>query len=147
MTLTLIAMDPLIFTASLFIIPLNMAAARGQYFLMNQLLFVTLTSWAHHAICHSHKYKEDVYHKVDKIAVYTSIIHTAILAIAYDSWLYWFFLSGIGISYEFVKRNKHYEMRGLHNWHYQIPHIAMHLSTFAGLICVVNRIPYPASCI
>jgi len=131
---SLLIMDTLVFTASLFIIPLNMAAVRGQYLLMNQILFLTLTSWAHHAICHTHTYIEDVYYRMDKVACYSSIIHTAILALIYNSWLYWVFLAGVGISFEFVKRNKNYTKRGLRNWHYHIPHIAMHLSTLGDLL-------------
>ena len=134
-------MDTLVCTASLLIIPINMAAMKGQYLIMNQALFLTLTSWAHHAICHTHTFQYDVYHLVDKIACYTSTIHLIILTLMYEIHLFWLFLIGVGVTFQYVKVNGNYSRRGLKNWHYHIPHIFMHLSALGGFVVVIRELP------
>ena len=78
-------MDILVITSSLFLIPINLASINQLYLLMNHMIFLTLTSWAHHSILHiNNNYTNNIYDKLDKIACYSIILHSSIFALYYN---------------------------------------------------------------
>ena len=135
-------MDTLIYTASTFIIPINVAAYTGKYVLMNLVLFLTLTSWAHHSICHTqYKSKEcDMYEYIDSTTCYWVIFYSFVYALFYTTplqfILYSICLSLVFYSYYHVHKNNNYYKRGLSNWHYHKYHILMHISACIGLTII-----------
>ena len=109
-------MDTLVYTSSLFLIPANLAAIKGEYVLMNTCIFLTLTSWAHHSNWHVHPCRT-IYCDVDNVACYFTIYFTFMYAILFTSRiqciLYMMSLAGVFYAYHKVNQNKHYEKRGL----------------------------------
>ena len=126
-------LETLVYTSSLFIIPINIAAYNGKYILMNVLLFVTLTSWAHHACRHMNASRNCIYDQIDKLACITLCVFGVMYTLFYNSWRK-FIVTLIGIllvilCYSRVIKNREnsFYKRGLDNWKYHKPHIIMHL--------------------
>ena len=76
-------LDTLVYTISFLIIPINIAAIRGKYILMNTYITLLATSWATHSIWHvKDKPCTTIYCSLDEIACNTTIpisfIHGAI---------------------------------------------------------------------
>lgn len=146
-------MDTLVYTASTFLIPINIAAYTKKYVLMNIVLFLTLTSWAHHSIAHSHMESTGssssllsslsislTYGDLDKIACYWAILYSFIYALFFTSMiqfaLYSICLGLVFYSYSYVHKNQHYYKRGLENWRHHKYHILMHLAACAGFTVI-----------
>jgi len=128
------SIDTLVYTSSLFVIPINIAALNHKFLLMNIYIFLALTSWAHHACRHMKVKKSCIYDEVDRFACITSCVYIIMYTLFYTS-LRKFFITVAGIMcvlicyYRVCKnRNDSWENRGLKNWKYQKPHIAMHLT-------------------
>ena len=132
-------MDTLVYSSSLFLIPANIAAMNGQYVLMNTLIGLSLTSWAHHSnwqVCPG----RTVYCELDNVMCYFTIYYTFMYAILYSSrWqcaLYMVCLSCVFYSYYNVNKNENYDKRGLSNWRYHKYHILMHVSACIGMTII-----------
>jgi hypothetical protein len=135
-------MDTLIYTATTFIIPINIAAYNRKYVLMNVFILLTLTSWAHHSIVHTQQsvYTPSIYDDIDKIMCFYAIYFSFMYALFFTSIvkfiLYSICLTMVIVSYIYVHRNVHYAQRGLINWHHHKYHIIMHLSACLGFIVI-----------
>ena len=66
-------MDTLIYSSSLFLIPINIAAIKNKYILMNVFIGLLLTSWAHHSNKHISD-KNSIYDSLDNYIHYY-IVH------------------------------------------------------------------------
>ena len=132
-------MDTLVYSASTFLIPINIAAVNGKYDLMNVYLLLCLTSWAHHSNMHICG-EESFYDDIDKLMCYIAIYYTLMYALAHMDLirlvLYCICLLGVFVSFAYVHTNAHYTVRGIENWRYHIPHICMHLSACLGFIVI-----------
>ena len=131
------SIDTLIYTSSLFVIPINIAALNHKFLLMNLYIFLALTSWAHHACRHMKVKKSCIYDEIDRFACITVFVYIFMYTLFYTS-LRKFLFTVLGLLCVLVcyyrvskNRNDSWENRGLKNWKYQKPHIAMH---FAGTI-------------
>jgi len=125
------SLDTLIYTSSLFIIPINIAALNGKLILMNVYIFLALTSWAHHA-CRHMKVKNCIYDEIDKFACVTTGVFLFMYTFFYKSLrVFIVYILGticIFICYYRIFKNRQVNIthRGLKNWKYQKPHILMH---------------------
>ncbi len=132
-------MDTLVLSASLFLIPINVAAIKGKYDLMNIFILLCLTSWAHHSNMHVSG-AESIYDDLDKLMCYYTIYYTFIYAITQCSFTrfvtYCMCLIGVFVSYYFVHQNSMYTIRGLEHWHIHVSHIAMHGSACLGFLVI-----------
>jgi len=131
-------LDTLIYTITLLLIPINLAASTGKYDLMNIYILLLATSWATHSIWHtSNDPKPTIYCTLDTIMCYVTIAYTFMYAQLYvssrRSYIYDFCLGLVIFSYLHIKDNKNYHKRGLENWHHHMYHILMHLSAVTGL--------------
>ena len=138
------SLDTLVYTSSLFIIPINFAALNHKFLLMNIYIFLALTSWAHHA-CRHMKSKPCIYDDIDRFACISACVFTIFYTLFYKS-LREFIITIVGIfciflCYYRVLKNKKlaWKNRGIKNWRLHKPHIAMHFAavltgTYTALI-------------
>ena len=69
-------MDTLVWTVSMMMIPIQLAARRAEYALMNHIILLLCSSWSYHSICHEYKHlPKSVYYYLDKIFCYTLSTH------------------------------------------------------------------------
>ncbi len=139
-------MDTLVCTVSTFMIPINIAAVRGKYDLMNVYLCLTLTSWAHHGISHElSRLKRDecitVYNVIDLVMCRVAVLYTLLYAILFVNRLQFFvyfvcFMSVVYSYYVHVAHNAMYYIRGFENWKLHKAHIIMHISTCVGFTAI-----------
>lgn len=137
-------MDTLVYTATLFLIPINIAAYNKKWILMNVMLLLCLTSWAHHASMHvsgyREKYDQSVYDILDEVmcwyAIYYSFMYGLFFTTPKQFIIYCICLVGVFISHKNIVPNPDYTRRGVENWHVHVPHICMHLSALGGFIAV-----------
>ena len=138
-------MDTLVYTVSTFIVPINIAALNGKYVLMNIIILLTLTSWAHHGITHELScLRRDkcvtLYNFMDQYMCKVTIAYTLMYAIFFTSTvqciLYMYCLAGVLYSSVHVENNKFYYERGVTNWKYHLNHVVMHLSACLGFIVI-----------
>ena len=139
-------MDTLVYSVSTFMIPINVAALRGKYDLMNVYLGLTLTSWAHHGITHELScLKRDgcktVYNVIDLVMCRVAVAYTLWYAVLFTSRLQFFvyfvsLMSVVFSYYGYVTHNRLYYIRGLENWRLHKAHIIMHLSTCVGFTAI-----------
>lgn len=67
-------------TASLFFIPIQLAAYKSEYFMMNHIILLMCSSWAYHSLCHEYKHlPESIYFYLDKMFCYTLGLHGVIM--------------------------------------------------------------------
>ena len=132
-------MDTLFVTSTLFLIPVNVAAAHGpqNFFLANHVALLAMASWTHHALVHVHGYDATcAYHRIDVALCWSLILHSAALAVTRRARVgFWACLACVVMCYVFgVSANPGYEARGLENWHRHVAHVAMHVSACWGLV-------------
>jgi hypothetical protein len=127
------SLDTLVYSSSLFIIPINVAALNSKFLLMNLYIFIALTSWAHHA-CRHMKTKECIYDDIDRFACISLGVFMIFYTFFYKA-LREFIITIIGIfcillCYYRVLKNKKlaWYNRGIKNWKLQKPHIGMHIA-------------------
>ena len=69
-------MGMLVMTASLFFIPIQLAAFQSEYFMMNHIILLMCSSWAYHSLCHEYKHlPQSIYFYLDKMFCYTLGLH------------------------------------------------------------------------
>jgi len=69
-------MGMLVMTASLLFIPIQLAAYKSEYFIMNHIILLMCSSWAYHSLCHEYKHlPQSIYFYLDKILCYTLSLH------------------------------------------------------------------------
>jgi hypothetical protein len=133
-------MDTLVLSASSFLIPINVAAIKGKYDLMNIYTLLCLTSWAHHSNMHVSG-TQSIYDDLDKLMCYYAIYYTFLYAITQCCFVrfvtYCVCLIGVFISYYYVHQNSMYTTRGLENWHCHVPHLVMHSSACLGFLVIL----------
>lgn len=139
-------MDTLVCTATMFIIPINIAAIRGKYVLMNVYVGLALTSWAHHGITHElsrlgRTTCVTTYNRIDLTMCYSALAYTFVYSLMYTNRLQWFlycmcFLIDLYHYYMYVNTNKFYYVRGIENWRLHKSHILIHLSTCIGFTAI-----------
>ena len=138
------SLDTLVYTSSLFVIPINIAAFNGRLLLMNIYIFLALTSWAHHA-CRHMKVKNCIYDEIDKFACVTTGVFLFMYTFFYRS-LRTFIVCILAticifICYTRIFKNRkvNIKYRGLKNWKYQKPHILMHfIAVLTGSYVALN---------
>ena len=158
-------MDTLIYSSSLFLIPIQIAAYKKEYILMNVYICLLLTSWAHHSNIHiiyninnninnnninnnnnnnsnnNQIYIDSIYDILDTYMCYFSIYYTYMYAMLFCTTrqciIYLVCLFSVFVNYYFVNKNKNYLTRGITNWHYHIHHILMHISACIGFIAIL----------
>ena len=134
-------LDTLVYSASFLLIPINIAAIRNNYLLMNMYIALLATSWATHSIWHVKDEKcKTVYCYLDNIICYSTIAVSFMYGILYAPFIqfliYCVALSVVFFCYYELKDNPNYHKRGLENWHHHKTHILMHVSTVIGLSMV-----------
>jgi hypothetical protein len=124
------------------VIPINFAALNNKYLLMNVYIFLALTSWAHHACRHMKVKNSCIYDEIDRFACITTGVYVFMYTLFYTT-LRKFFITLTGIiciciCYSRVLKNKsiNWDKRGIKNWKYQKPHIAMHIAATITAIYV-----------
>ena len=139
-------MDTLVYTASLFLIPINIACYKKNYILMNIYILLCLSSWAHHSCIHTNISKNidterTIYDDFDKIMCFYAIYYTFVYALLFVSpikfIMYFICLCLVFYSYYYVNNNENYYKRGLENYHFHKYHILMHISTCIGSIIIL----------
>ena len=131
-------LDTLVYTISFLLIPINIAAMRAKYILMNVGIIVMTTSWATHSIWHvKDKPCTTVYCSLDEVVCIASVAILTIHSFLYARFIYFFLplFSGIYSFYK-LRDNPNYHKRGLSNWHHHKYHILMHASAVVGLSVV-----------
>ena len=132
-------MDTLIYSSSLFLIPINIAAIKNKYILMNVFIGLLLTSWAHHSNKHISD-KISIYDSLDNYMCYVAISITLLYALLYSSslqiMLYIPCLLFVYLTYQYVESNINYCKRGLENWDCHVYHILMHIFACLGFITI-----------
>lgn len=133
-------------TATMFIIPINIAAIRGKYVLMNVCMFLTFTSWAHHGITHElsrlgSTYSMTTYNKIDvfmcRVAIAYSLMYALMCTSRLQCVVYLICLMSVVYSYyAHVEHNKNYYRRDIENWGFHKAHMVMHLSTCIGFTVI-----------
>ena len=69
-------MDTLVLTVSMMMIPIQLAARRAEYAIMNHIILLLCSSWSYHSICHEYKHlSKSVYYYLDKIFCYSLSTH------------------------------------------------------------------------
>lgn len=138
------SLDTLVYTSSLFVIPVNIAAYNGKFLLMNIYIFIALTSWAHHS-CRHMKVQKCIYDEIDKLACIASFVYLLMYTLFYTTFRKFFFTflgcMCILILYYRVTKNRilNWDKRGIKNWKYQKPHILMHMTaTLVGAYVALN---------
>lgn len=128
-------LDTLVYTISFLMIPINIAAMRAKYILMNIGIIVMATSWATHSIWHvKDKPCTTIYCSLDEVVCILSVATLTMYSFLYSRFIYFFIplFSGIYSFYK-LRGNKNYHKRGLSNWRYHKYHILMHAS---GIVCL-----------
>ncbi len=139
------SLDTLVYTSSLFIIPINIAALNHKFILMNLYIFLALTSWAHHACRHMKVPKNCIYDEIDKFACLAVITFGFMYTLFYTTFRK-FFITVLGILCVVVcyyrsckNREGGWKNRGIKNWKYHRPHIAMHIAgALTGIYVALN---------
>ena len=127
------SLDTLVYSSSLFIIPINIAALNSKFLLMNLYLFIALTSWAHHACRHMNVKNHCVYDEIDKFACITLAVFIFLYTLFYTTCRKFIItcccLISICICFQRIYKNRNFAIknRGIKNWKYQKPHILMHI--------------------
>jgi len=133
-------MDTLVLSSSLFLIPINIAAVKGNYVLMNILITLTLSSWAHHSNKHVGAIQASIYDRFDVFMCYYTIYFTFMYALLLTNVVKFvticIFIGCVVFMNTYVQTNEHYYDRGLDNWRYHKHHIAMHVITCIGCIII-----------
>ena len=154
-------MDTLVYSSSIFLIPIQLAAFKKEYILMNVIICLLLTSWAHHSNIHfryidninnnnninsisnnnSTEYTDTIYDTLDNYMCYYAIYYTYMYAVFFctprQCILHLICLFGVFINYYYVNQNVNYLERGIKNWKYHINHILMHVSACCGFIAIL----------
>jgi hypothetical protein len=145
-------MDTLVYSSSIFLIPIQLAALKKEYILMNVIICLLLTSWAHHSNIHfryinntNHIYNDiytnTIYDDLDVYMCYYAIYYTYMYAACFctprQCILYLICLFGVFINYYYVNTNINYLERGITNWKYHINHILMHVSACGCAIAIL----------
>lgn len=139
-------MDTLVYSASLFLIPINIACYKKKYILMNIYILLCLSSWAHHSCIHTNVSKNidserTIYDDFDKFMCFYSMYYTFIYALLFVSpiqfIIYIIFLCIVFYSFYYVNNNENYYIRGLQNYHLHKYHILMHVSACIGFIIIL----------
>ena len=134
-------MDTLVLSSCMFFIPINLAAIRRNYVIMNVTILLMVTSWAHHSVAHVKGKHYCIYDTLDKLACYlvigTSFIYSMLYNGFYVKILYMICLGNVFYLYSKVHTNCDYYSRGLFNWHKHKAHLLMHLSACLGLIIIL----------
>jgi hypothetical protein len=152
-------MGMLVMSASLLLIPIHVAARHSHFGLMHHTILLLCSSWSYHSLCHEYKHlPHSIFFYTDKVLCHTLTFHTLTLFckkvfeknkdalnaeynfhnfhnlgfMTFSSSL----LVGMICYYRGVLRNKNYHKRGLSNWKYHIPHMAMHTSASICLTLV-----------
>ena len=134
-------LDTLVYTISFLLIPINIAAIRERYVLMNTYIVLLATSWATHSIWHvKDKPCTTIYCSLDEVVcnvtILTSFIHGAIYSLRLYFLVYCFSLASVTYWYLKLRGNPNYHKRGLVNWHHHKYHMLMHASAVVGLSVV-----------
>ena len=149
-------MDTLVYTSSLFLIPINIACYKKKYILMNIYILLCLSSWAHHSCIHTNTNtnanvnisntididsEHTIYDDFDKIMCYYAIYYTFTYTLTFASpiqfLMYITCLCIVFYSYYHVNNNKNYYKRGLINYHLHKYHILMHIAACIGFIIIL----------
>lgn len=134
-------MDTLVYSASTFIIPINVAAMNNKYILMNMYILLTLASWAHHAVTHELSCLRRTecitrYNVIDVTMCYVAITYGLVYSVFFVPRLYFLIHCVCTLSAMYncirVQGNKYYYERGIKNWKRHTHHVLMHVSACAG---------------
>ena len=131
-------LDTLVYSVSLLLIPINIAAIRANYLLMNLGIAMLVTSWATHSIWHVKDSPcTTVYCSLDYTVCKTTIIISFFHGLLYATFIQFMvaFTALLIVLYSFykLKGNPNYHKRGLENWHHHKYHILMHISAVVSL--------------
>jgi hypothetical protein len=134
-------LDTLVYTVSFLLIPINIAATRSKYILMNTFIALLATSWSTHSIWHvKDKPCTTIYCSLDEFTCNATIITSFIHGVMYSRFIYFFMycvsLSSVAYFYFKLRGNPNYHKRGLKNWHHHKYHMLMHASAVVGLSMV-----------
>ena len=134
-------LDTLVYTISFLFIPINIAAVRAKYVLMNLYIGLLATSWATHSIWHvKDKPCTTIYCSLDEVVCNTTIAFTFFYGMLYVPFIQFFIycasLCSVVYWYFKLKGNPNYHKRGLENWRHHTNHILMHASAVIGLSAV-----------
>ena len=140
------SLDTLVYTSSLFVIPINIAALNNKLLLMNLYIFLAVTSWAHHACRHMQVKNHCIYDEIDKLACITLSVFIFLYTLFYTTFRKFIItfcgMICIAVCFSRVYKNREIAIknRGIHNWKYHKPHIIMHLT--AALIGTYVALPF-----
>jgi len=138
-------MDTLVYTSSLFLIPINIACCKQKYILMNIYTLLCLSSWTHHSCIHTQKNNSSntitIYDDFDKFMCFYAIYYTFVYALLFVSpiqfIMYMICLCIVFYAFSHVTQNINYYERGIRNYHFHTYHILMHVAACIGFIVIL----------